>query len=329
MNLVKVAVSSVVPQSVKSYALSTAEYLSPVITESRFPETGMLTPEEFVAAGDMLVSKCPTWQWSAGDAAKVRPHLPPEKQFLVTRSVPCQQRAADLGPAPGDEAEFDDDGWTATPAPGRLHSRAPAQDDGRATVAGEGTSTLGLAPRPPATDHGAAQHADGDDDVPDMKDFEEEGLADEDDAAAMGMASLSVADGSGAGPSNRNILRTRTYDIHVTYDKYYRCGRVWLSGYTEERQPLTNAQLLEDVSSEHANKTCTMEPHPHLEQGLFASIHPCKHAEVMQKLCEQLSSAGREFRVDQYMFLFLKFISTMIPTIDYDYTVSFTGFQQQ
>jgi hypothetical protein len=39
------------------------EYLTPVLTESSFESKGLLTPEEFVKAGDLLVYKCPTWRW--------------------------------------------------------------------------------------------------------------------------------------------------------------------------------------------------------------------------------------------------------------------------
>lgn len=39
------------------------EYLTPVLTESSFATKGLLTPEEFVQAGDLLVYKCPTWRW--------------------------------------------------------------------------------------------------------------------------------------------------------------------------------------------------------------------------------------------------------------------------
>ena len=35
----------------------------PTLKESQFIEKGMLTPEEFVAAGDQLVARCPTWKW--------------------------------------------------------------------------------------------------------------------------------------------------------------------------------------------------------------------------------------------------------------------------
>lgn len=40
-----------------------AEYFTPVLTKSLFYEKGVLTPEEFVRAGDLLVEKCPTWSW--------------------------------------------------------------------------------------------------------------------------------------------------------------------------------------------------------------------------------------------------------------------------
>lgn len=39
------------------------EYLTPVLNESSFLEKGVLTPEEFIQAGDQLIYKCPTWRW--------------------------------------------------------------------------------------------------------------------------------------------------------------------------------------------------------------------------------------------------------------------------
>lgn len=29
------------------------------------------------------------------------------------------------------------------------------------------------------------------------------------------------------------ILKTRTYDLHITYDKFYQTPRLWLYGYNE------------------------------------------------------------------------------------------------
>jgi len=75
---------------------SAREYLSPTLKTSAFLTRGVLTPSEFVAAGDELVYKCPTWSWEGGDPSKRKKHLPPDKQFLVTRRVPCRMRASNL-----------------------------------------------------------------------------------------------------------------------------------------------------------------------------------------------------------------------------------------
>jgi ubiquitin-like-conjugating enzyme ATG3 len=46
----------------KTY-VNTVSKLTPTLTESEFIKRGVLTPEEFVAAGDLLVFKCSTWSW--------------------------------------------------------------------------------------------------------------------------------------------------------------------------------------------------------------------------------------------------------------------------
>lgn len=77
-------------------------------------------------------------------------------------------------------------------------------------------------------------------------------------------------------PEAGDILRTRTYDLHITYDKFYQTPRLWLYGYDENRKPLTVDQMYEDVSQDHAKKTVTMETHPHLPGPPMASVHPCR-----------------------------------------------------
>lgn len=69
----------------------------------------------------------------------------------------------------------------------------------------------------------------------------------------------------------------------------------------------------------------TIDPHPHL--GIkHASVHPCKHAAVMKIIVANLvegcsgGKAGAPPSIDQYLFIFLKFIQSVVPTIDYDFT---------
>lgn len=303
-------------QMSRNVALGAAEYMTPVLAESQFGEKGVLTPQEFLAAGELLVLRCPTWQWQAGDPAKARPFLPPDKQFLITRNVPCMKRARFLAAGADemmaldlDAAGGDPDEWVAT------HAGHKVQRDDEAPDMEVPDAALAAAVADVSIDDaaGASSAAAGASAAEDFLE-EDELLVEAEDPSAAPL------------PSD-NIMRTRTYDVSITYDKYYQCGRVWLYGYSEARQPLSQAEVLEDVSADHALKTVTMESHPHISHGvgLHVSIHPCKHAEVMHKLCSELVEVGRECRPDQYLFLFLKFISCVIPTIEYDYTLSFDG----
>ena len=81
--------------------------------------------------------------------------------------------------------------------------------------------------------------------------------------------------------------------------------------------------MYQDISQDHVNKTVTIESHPN-ETLSMASIHPCKHANVMKKIIDQMEANGKVeiLRVDQYLMVFLKFIASILPTMDYDYTMS-------
>ena len=70
-----------------------ADYLTPVLHSSQFSSTGVLTPEEFTSSGDQLVHAVRTWKWEAGPSSASKPYLQPNKQYLITRNVPCLCRA--------------------------------------------------------------------------------------------------------------------------------------------------------------------------------------------------------------------------------------------
>lgn len=85
----------------------------------------------------------------------------------------------------------------------------------------------------------------------------------------------------------------RTYDCYISYDKHYQTPRFWLFGYDEHKTPLTTQQVFQDVPSDHAFKTMTMEAFPHSGTQL-ASVHPCKHASVMKKFIDRMEASQAE-----------------------------------
>lgn len=97
---------------------------APITHTSTFRQTGQLTPEEFVLAGDFLVYKFPSWSWSDASHPSLRvSYLPEGKQFLVTRGVPCHRRldegfaGDDLAggeDVAGEKGEDGEEGWLRT-----------------------------------------------------------------------------------------------------------------------------------------------------------------------------------------------------------------------
>merc|ERR1712093_635366 len=92
-------------------------------------------------------------------------------------------------------------------------------------------------------------------------------------------------------PADSAFVRCRTYDMTITYDKYYQVPRLWLKGKDEAQEPLTSEQMMEDISADHAKKTVTVEAHPHTGDKV-TGIHPCRHSEVMKRIMDQAKSRG-------------------------------------
>ncbi|CAO1613836.1 unnamed protein product [Sympodiomycopsis kandeliae] len=325
------------------------DYLAPVLRESKFKEHGRITPEEFVAAGDFLSYRFPTWQWSSGEASKTRDFLPKDKQYLISRGVPCLKRVSQMekdatrggggggggggGKQVADEKMLSfadgksgevgtgsEDDWLATHTD-TLDGGSNEQVGEIADIpdAPEGAASLTsgqedeLANKIASTslhtqDTGAGEDEDDVGDIPDMDDEEDDevlgamgGIEEQDDPATASTIKPSTAanDPQQSG-TNDNILSVRTYDCLITYDKYYQTPRMWLVGYDEFGVPLKTSSIFEDISNDYAQKTVTIEPFPHSNSLSTASIHPCKHANVMKKVIERMDNSVKEEQKRQH-----------------------------
>jgi len=284
-----------------------AEKVIPVLKESQFEKKGVVTPDEFVLSGDYLVSKCKTWNWESAEK-NAWEFLPKPKQYLVTRSVPCSKRCKEIEVGiteiQVEQTKDDEEGWCTTITEGQSLKKET-----------EEIPTLDLSEKIKKEEETIKKEIE-EELIPDLDAF---GIDEEEDDGVLHEEDGFVITED---MKNTKVLKTRTYDISLTYDKYYQVPHVWLRGYDEYQNPLTSKQIMEDISNDHMNKTATVEAHPHTGRQAV-SIHPCKHSEVMKKICDRMKEAKttEEIKVDSYMVLFLKFLSAVIPTIEYDFTM--------
>lgn len=161
---------------------------------------------------------------------------------------------------------------------------------------------------PPHDDHITHSHPEDDDEYGEMASFMDPSLLVSDPAA------VTI-------PPPTLRATARRYEITIVYDNAYRTPRVYLRGFQADTgRPLSTEEMMEDVMQDYIAKTATIEAHPHSGEA-YLSIHPCRHAQTMRRLVENMIAGGDVPPVELYLFIFLKFIGSMIPTIDYDLTM--------
>lgn len=265
---------------------NTREWITPVLHESAFTERGVLTPEEFVRAGDQLVLKCPTWSWQSGDKNKIRPYLPSDKQFLLIRGCPSHQRVTTMNAATVQDyavgsdlsGENDKDGdWCAPQIIENsyddevlIDAKDFSYEDNDVASAPNATSSSGS--KAVESNQGKTERSENDslrnvlspttisvpeiskeislisdpqlksavlqkDKADEYDDMEDESLALDESATTSNLRSSNgnnVNIDSSSSPSHNSkkesaLLRSRRYDVSITYDKYYQVGEALTS----------------------------------------------------------------------------------------------------
>lgn len=129
--------------------------------------------------------------------------LPNEKQYLLTRNIPCRHRVVDWDRTFFRQGKVNQEGWLVPgPQPGTHREYKLRTAEGL---------ELGV------------RH--------EMSSDEENEVEQENNEVAED-ADFTLVEDAGAGGTSA-VLPTRSYDLSITYDKYYQSPRLWLFGYDE------------------------------------------------------------------------------------------------
>ncbi|RDA88997.1 hypothetical protein CP532_0634 [Ophiocordyceps camponoti-leonardi (nom. inval.)] len=308
---------------IKSTVNTLRDRYTPVTHNSTFRQTGQITPEEFLAAGEYLVYKFPTWSWGdADDESRRVSYLPAGKQFLVTRNVPCHRRLDDdfAGDAGHEEAivhegeDFrsvvrggsgsgrgDDDGWLRT---GGLSSSQPLKARDVRTVDDSGN---------------VADTTDvEDDDIPDMEedDDDDEAIIRDDIVGDYKDKTVTLEDfpffannvkmASVHPCKHASVMKTlldrADASLRIRRDRL-RAARSAASA------PAAQNQAVDDLADD-------------LDKLVVQSAQDAADKDGWEEV-QGVDADEQEvaIRVDQYLVVFLKFMASVTPGIEHDFTM--------
>lgn len=255
----------------------------------------ILTPREFEIAGDALVEACPTWAWESGDREMNNPYLPTGKQFLITRNVPCAERASYIESYADqlvagertdqiDEKEVEEE-WITTSSEIDKEEKDGFQLLPQSNIASTDKAAIPTigdeddrfeSMNESKTDKGVIESME---DIPDISDLDIGGsiptntaqasvLRIDAEAPSAGNAAKDEEPSSMADAQDKaEISALRTYDVIISYDMMYYVPRCWLIGYDAQGSPLTKREVMEDIIKDYRLKTVTIESHPHIKRG--------------------------------------------------------------
>ncbi len=248
--------------------------------KSQFISEGKLIPQEFIEAGDKLIQINPMWQWGTSVSEKLINKYLPKSKQYMYADIKSWKRLKDI---------VHDDIITLT------------EKDGFQVM------DLKVAETKTLDDKNFMDDADTVKE-PEEKVIQLDSDSDDDDYRKPEPVKKKKV--------NKDL---RNYRVYITYDMYYHTPRFWLSGVDYKSEPLTKEKIYEEIMPEYIEKTVTEEDHPHLGTPMIF-IHPCRHADVIKTLANQAMKGGKNIKVEQYLFIFLKFISSVCPGLELDYT---------
>lgn len=305
---------------------------------STFRKNGEITPQDFLRAGDYLVYKFPSWQWADAEPPSKRvAYLPAGKQFLVTRGVPCRRRLEEYNEAMGGEGERDVEGdWLSTGGGKREEGDGGKEKEKVKTLDESGKL-------------GSVDGAESDDEFPDMEDEE-----DDEDAIIRDNK-------SDENTPLRTYTLYITYTPYYRTPRIYLSGYSASGTPLEPTLMMDDivgdykdkTVTLEDFPFFSNNiKMASVHPCKHssvmktlldrADGALKIRREKMKKGRAVEGLTEDMKKLEVErkkegedewevvqddgdeeeaIRVDQYLVVFLKFISSVTPTIEHDFTM--------
>lgn len=68
------------------------------------------------------------------------------------------------------------------------------------------------------------------------------------------------------------------------------------------------------------DKTLTVEPFKFIDGLSMPTVHPCRHAAVLKTMSDSMVEGGHKVESHFALLIFLKFITSVIPTVEFDMT---------
>ena len=294
--------------------------LSGPMKESKFYTEGKLTPEEYVLAGDFLTQKCPTWKWCAAAEGFYNKNLPKDKQYLKT-TVACNKRANEYMNLNATTEKTVEGDWVEAELVERDAEGKVIKSEQKVIDLDEEDEKKEKAkPEKKEEENKENNNNEGGDDDDESDDDDDDGIEIVNKKNNNEKKEIQVVDEEEEAKKNKKNKNYRTYDVTVTYDFYYCVPRMWLMGYNEAGQPLSDKEMKEDVMEEYRNKTVTFEQHT--GTGLrYISVHPCRHSLLLKKMIQSFENSGKKLEIYMSILIFLKFLHSVVPTIQYDFTM--------